>query len=844
MASGLHDAVAAQLNRGLVRMASVRQPLSPLRHQKVAARVRTGRGRIFRVGALHRLPLTEKVLLRNRRGYVNAQLNTVAHAPSLYHWLFHRCGIPFEETQQLIKSKGIQVNGIPVHDSSEAEVQLEWDTWQRLGVEVRCACALEGATPNTFVPALQRALHRVYFLQYLHPGISVSSEVSDPKSFVHRLSPHLDASQSIGLNLLRPSGFLNGMRGVGIATNDVSMVRYWNNDALGNFGVFDVRFAAGTPKDVVHECERMTEAALARVREQLPQALLRGSRSPIPCSCKVLAVPPREEDGVMEAALGPSAVQLSRSTRLEIQTPLLPYRLAQALRRCGARLTLVRSGPFFLLEDLVRHPDGLVALSAEELAVLFMFERRLKVNRMILTLRELDTGLKGCVLWTLCIEGFSYRRTSLLVSMSWAEQLAKSKSSPADPETVAPVTKPLVVVAQAQATDDSPLVSHVGGSGGVAVHSSTHLVPEYTKGLLIIDANAIIKGMDNLLSVADVLVTTPQVVAELKDSSARALLERLPYRLHLLEPSKAALEMVVDCAEKTGDFGVLSRTDIRLCALAYDCAAAKSALNPPIRPTAAVREVQSGADVRVMTEAVSESDSDDEEEAEEAGEEVEVDSDEEGWITPANLHQGQHDIDRLAETKAMETFTGGVACVTSDYAMQNVLLHLGVPLVGTNGMCVSELRLWLLRCTACFAVVTDTTRQFCPKCGSGDTLRRVHYVINDKGEKQLFINFKRRLNTRGTIYNLPKPRGGKHGTNRLLVLREDQLAHVIRGTSAAALKAKQAMRSNQHTVDDDLAMFGAPVKQKKRDLAAPRMTSSYHKYNVNEKKKVRAAHRK
>eukprot|EP00796_Vickermania_ingenoplastis_P011108 gene11108-7734_t len=68
---------------------------------------------------------------------------------------------------------------------------------------------------------------------------------------------------------------------------------------------------------------------------------------------------------------------------------VIPTRLDQALRRFGARLTLVRSGPFFLFEDLVRHPEELAALSAEELAVLFMFERRLKVNRMILTLREL-----------------------------------------------------------------------------------------------------------------------------------------------------------------------------------------------------------------------------------------------------------------------------------------------------------------------------------------------------------------------------------------------------------------------------------------------------------------------
>lgn len=436
--------------------------------------------------------------------------------------------------------------------------------------------------------------------------------------------------------------------------------------------------------------------------------------------------------------------------------------------------------------------------------------------------------------------------------MSWAAQLASAKSeapsaSPAEPK------KPLVVVAK---DTSGPTENELLEASESA--AARNPMPSYDKGLLVIDANAIIKGMDNLLSTADAFVTTSQVVAELKDQASRELLERLPYKLHLLEPTSTSLRKVIECAEKTGDFGVLSRTDIRLCALAYDCAASENALRPPIHPTAATQEIQSGADVRVMTEAIS--DDEDEEEEGEEGEEHEEghqvveeiqaneDSDEEGWITPENLYQKNHAVDGKPETRTITPYTGGVACVTSDYAMQNVLLHLGVPLIGTNGMCIAELRLWLLRCTSCFAVVTDTTRQFCPKCGSGDTLRRVHYVINDKGEKQLFINFKRRLNTRGTIYNLPRPRGGKHGTNRLLVLREDQLAHVIRGTSAAALKKKQAMRTNTLTSafdgGDDLEMFGAPVKHKKRDLAAPRMTSSYHKYNVNEKKKVRAAHRK
>lgn len=399
-------------------------------------------------------------------------------------------------------------------------------------------------------------------------------------------------------------------------------------------------------------------------------------------------------------------------------------------------------------------------------------------------------------------------------------------------------------------------------------------LPSFSKGLLVLDANALIKGMDNLLSSADALITIPEVVHEIKDKAANDLLDRLPFPLHLVEPSGEALRLVIDCAKKTGDFGVLSRTDIRLCALALDCATAGGALHTPIHPVNATHELQCGTDVRLVTEEVPGEDEEGEEE-EEACEEAKNTSgpaptdafpsasppqppasqphegepneneEDDDWITPENIHSKNHSLDKQGEVEESNEFEGGIACITSDYAMQNVLLHLGVPLVGTHGLRISTLRLWLLRCTACFTIVTDTTRQFCPGCGSGDTLRRVHYVINDKGEKLLFINFKNRLSTRGTIYNLPRPRGGKRGTNRLLVLREDQLAHVIRGTSAASLKAKQAMRSSMPGNDEDLSLFGMPEKKsKKRDLAAPRLTSSYYKYNMNEKKKVRAAHRK
>ena len=51
-----------------------------------------------------------------------------------------------------------------------------------------------------------------------------------------------------------------------------------------------------------------------------------------------------------------------------------------------------------------------------------------------------------------------------------------------------------------------------------------------------------------------------------------------------------------------------------------------------------------------------------------------------------------------------------VACVTADFAMQNVLLQMGLRLVAPTGARVRELRRWGLRCSACFCVTKARAR--------------------------------------------------------------------------------------------------------------------------------------
>jgi RNA-binding protein NOB1 len=439
--------------------------------------------------------------------------------------------------------------------------------------------------------------------------------------------------------------------------------------------------------------------------------------------------------------------------------------------------------------------------------------------------------------------------------MSWASIAKKAQEI----EQPALTEAKQVVVADLEEGDVGSSVAALDMDN--AYRRSIADLPDFQKGLLVLDANAFIKGMDNLLSVADCLVTISQVVNEIRDRAARNILDRLPLKLHVLEPSKESIKDVMDMAAKTGDDGTMSRTDIRLCALALDCCIAKSCLGDRIEP----RDPTLNPSAKKFTTIedaveVDEEDEEDEEEDEEV-EEAPVtaiegadavvaegdgkwsDDDGEGdWITPENLEKVQRDAE---VTNGATDFTGGVACVTSDFAMQNTLMHLGVPIVGPRGMRIRELRLWLLRCHACYRVVTDTTKQFCPDCGSGDTLRRVNYVVHDNGEKELFINFSRRISTRGTIYGLPKPRGGRKGTNRNLVLREDQLASVLRARAGAGkASANGKLQAALDDDEDELAVFGTSSVRKKHDIDAAKEHSAYKRFNINDRRKARAGRRK
>lgn len=143
------------------------------------------------------------------------------------------------------------------------------------------------------------------------------------------------------------------------------------------------------------------------------------------------------------------------------------------------------------------------------------------------------------------------------------------------------------------------------------------------------------------------------------------------------------------------------------------------------------------------------------------------DDDDGGWITPSNLKQVQLDVGNGESPADVK-----VGCLTTDFAMQNVLIQIGLHVLSLNGMLIKHSRNYILRCHACFKTTTNMNKVFCPHCGN-KTLKKIAVTINEDGNLQMhFSKNPKVLNPRGLRYSLPKPQGGKHASNPLLV--EDQ----------------------------------------------------------------------
>jgi RNA-binding protein NOB1 len=367
---------------------------------------------------------------------------------------------------------------------------------------------------------------------------------------------------------------------------------------------------------------------------------------------------------------------------------------------------------------------------------------------------------------------------------------------------------------------------------------------------ICLDTGPLIKNdppVSTLIAQADELYMLPSILEEIRDVDTRTRVQTtlMPF-VKLRTPRAASVKFITDFARKTGDLEVMSRPDIHLLALTYELEVEqnggdwrlrkdpgqktingkppgqegeaapekteeptpveeaatpegavegeKKAETTPETETAAV-EVSESLEKLAIAEPESAPETASETQAPAATEEAsapeeaaahdDAEDSDDGWITPVNLkkHQDKAKKENMPTTEAISL---KVALLTSDYAMQNVALRIGLNLLAPSMSRITQIKNWVLRCHGCFQICKQMDRQFCPRCGQ-PTLTRVSCTTNDDGSFNLHLKRNFQWNTRGNVYSIPKPvagsasgklatknTGGKNGWGTKLMLAEDQ----------------------------------------------------------------------
>eukprot|EP00455_Lapot_gusevi_P012307 TRINITY_DN1579_c0_g1_i4.p1 TRINITY_DN1579_c0_g1~~TRINITY_DN1579_c0_g1_i4.p1 ORF type:complete len:174 (+),score=29.62 TRINITY_DN1579_c0_g1_i4:133-654(+) len=141
--------------------------------------------------------------------------------------------------------------------------------------------------------------------------------------------------------------------------------------------------------------------------------------------------------------------------------------------------------------------------------------------------------------------------------------------------------------------------------------------------------------------------------------------------------------------------------------------------------------------------------------------------------------------------------------MTADFAMQNVILQMGLRLMSVNGLTISTLRISMKRCYGCLRMEHDASREYCRHCG-GHTLARVAVTVDEDGTVSYRQFNRQTFMKRGVKYSLPKPKGGRE--NNDIILREDQL--MMGRYRQLSNQAKKKQVQSSATIFDDAATFG------------------------------------
>lgn len=236
---------------------------------------------------------------------------------------------------------------------------------------------------------------------------------------------------------------------------------------------------------------------------------------------------------------------------------------------------------------------------------------------------------------------------------------------------------------------------------------------------------------------------------------------------------------------------------------------------------------------------------------------------EDGWSTVVSKASSSNNVDALSRNNQAKKGGKGkeakmtVACMTGDYAVQNVLLQMGMNLVGIEGQKIKQVRSWVLRCHACFKICKDAEKKFCPQCGNATLLRTsVTSTAPDSSNKEtggMKVHLKKNFQykNRGTIYSLPLPKAGRAGgaAQSVPILREDQ-AEWQKALNTEKIKRNKEEKALQKALErgtdslsaryqdaDELSMLLAGGSGKNRSLSTGLPSMGIGRKNPNERRR-------
>lgn len=332
---------------------------------------------------------------------------------------------------------------------------------------------------------------------------------------------------------------------------------------------------------------------------------------------------------------------------------------------------------------------------------------------------------------------------------------------------------------------------------------------------LVLDTVTFIKHV-KLENVDVKYYTVSEVLQEVRDSKARFYLETFPHEIIEKRPHPAAIAAVTKFSQKTGDYPSLSKVDILVLALTYtlemEChgnvdhlRTDPSDLHDTLEKLDFFKPLVSNNEETGEVEVIGIG------EWEGEGEE----DDNEGWITADNIQEYTQSLTGMVQKDDSNPHYQ-VACLTADFAMQNVLLQMNMNVMSVDGLAIKTVKRWVNRCYACLKLVKDQRQLYCGNCGS-TSLHKVSYSVSKDGD--ICINLPtRKRNLRGTIYPIPLPKGGKHSHDLIL------------GPSNLPARAK----SRTPDLNDPDGEFFKPMK---KPLKAPPVIG-YGKKNPNEARRA------